>query len=299
MSNRPSAQAADLIERLNAITRVTARPRWQRMLWRPERIVRSHLQTATSRMLGRPLQVRARTFWGERMSVAVPEIVAKQILRYGFYEEGLTRMLLALLRSGMTFADVGAHVGYYSLLAAHVVGRAGRVLAFEPVPATFELLTRNTGHCWNVRRVQAAVFSETGTLEFSDHGLEFSAFASFTRPRLRYDVPPPTPIEVRSVRLDEFVRDLDGGPLFVKIDVESAEAHVLQGMHRVIDELRPVISLEVGDFDLPGVPPSRELIDALAARRYRVFEYGTPSEPLRLHAPRERYGYDNLVFVPE
>jgi FkbM family methyltransferase len=288
----------DLLNRLNVTTRVANRPRWQRMLWRPERVVRSHLQTAVARVLGRPLEVSARTFWGERMRVAVPEIVARQILRYGFYEEGLTRMLLTLLRPRMTFVDVGAHVGYYSLLAAHIVGQNGRVLAFEPMPATFDLLRRNTNHRPNVRRIQAAVFSDSGTLQLFDHGLEFSAYASFTKPRLRRDAPAQTSIAARSVKLDEFLGDLRGAPLFVKIDVESAEAHVLKGMCQVIDELRPVISLEVGDFDLPDVPRSRQLIDVITARGYRVFEYGTPAEPLCVHKPRDRYGYDNLVFVP-
>jgi FkbM family methyltransferase len=294
----PCAEAADLLERLNAITRIAARPRWQRMLWRPERLLRSRLRAAAARMLGRPLQAGARTFWGERMRVAVPEVVARQILRYGFYEEGLTRMLLALLRPGMTFVDVGAHVGYYSLLASHVVGQHGRVLSFEPMPATFDLLKRNTSHCQNVRLHQAAVFSYSGTLELSDHGLEFSAFASFTKPRLRRDVPAPTLIVARSVKLDDVLDEFGGAPLFVKIDVESAESHVLDGMGRVMDRRRPVISMEVGDFDLPDVPSSRELIDTITSRGYRVFEYGTPAEPLRVHEPRARYGYDNLVFIP-
>jgi FkbM family methyltransferase len=298
MNYCPPPPAAHLLERLHAFTRVAARPRWQRLLWRPERLLLCHVQAATARMLGRPLQVRARTFWGERMCVAVPECVAKQILRYGFYEEGLTRMLLALLRPGMVFADVGAHVGYYTLLASLIVGQNGRVLSFEPMPATFDLLKRNTSHCPNVRLNQVAVFSDSGTLQLSDPGLEFSAFASFTKPRLRRGAPAPTRIEARAIRLDDYLDAFSAGPLFVKIDVESAEAHVLRGMTKVIDALRPVISVEVGDFDLPGIPSSRDLIDAIAARDYLVFEYGTPTEPLRRHEPRARYTYDNLVFVP-
>jgi FkbM family methyltransferase len=184
------------------------------------------------------------------------------------------------------------------VLASRLVGPEGRVLALEPAPRTLELLSENLRECPNATVVAAAAFSRSGAMTFNDFGLELSAFSSFAQPRLDIGDASSTPIEVRAVRLDDLLSDASGAPMFVKIDAESAEAHVVEGMAATLERRRPMISLEIGDYDLPGIAPSRELVDHLLAIGYRAFEYGSPDEPLRHHVPRERYEYDNLVFLP-
>src|SRR5262245_60648982 len=61
----------------------------------------------------------------------------------GLHEIKTVRLVSRLLRPGMAFVDAGAHLGFYTLLAARAVGRLGRVFAFEPVASTFDLLVRN------------------------------------------------------------------------------------------------------------------------------------------------------------
>jgi FkbM family methyltransferase len=198
----------------------------------------------------------------------------------------------------MTFVDVGAHLGYYSLLASRLVGPGGRVLALEPAPQTLELLAHNLRECPNATVVAAAAFSRSGPMTFNDLGLEYSAFSSYTRPRMDFPDAICTAIEVCGVRLDDLLADAPGAPMFVKIDAESAEAQVIEGMAATLERRRPMVSVEIGDVDLPGVVPSRQVVDQLLGLGYRVFEYGSREEPLRPHVPRERYDYDNLVFLP-
>jgi len=59
-----------------------------------------------------------------------------KLYQYGFFEEGLTRAIIEKLRPGDTFVDIGAHVGYYTILASLLVGAEGHVVAFEPTPRT-------------------------------------------------------------------------------------------------------------------------------------------------------------------
>ena len=80
---------------------------------------------------------RATLFSGHTMTVVFPEPTSLAVSRYGFYEEGLTRMVLKYLKPDMTFLDVGAHVGYFTVLGSWLVGSGGQVHSFEPTPSTF------------------------------------------------------------------------------------------------------------------------------------------------------------------
>ncbi|MFC9220816.1 FkbM family methyltransferase [Streptomyces hygroscopicus] len=233
------------------------------------------------------------------MSIALPEEVSVSIHRYGFVDYDLTAFLLSHVRPGSTVVDVGAHIGYYTMLASALVGPAGKVWSFEPTPSTLSVLRRNVDRLPNALVVPAAVWSKREELVFHDHGLGYSAYNSAFRARLPDAVReriPSVPFTVEAVSLDEHVRaegiDVD----FVKIDAESAEAHVLEGMRDLLARRRPVISLEVGDLDVPGAPSSRELVDTLMTAGYEPWELrrGTPVP----HRPRTHYVYQNLLFAP-
>jgi FkbM family methyltransferase len=265
--------------------------------WHRLRVAYLH---ALADMNVRRREVTSQTFWGDPMTVVLGEPVSEQILRHGYFEEGLSQTMIEWLRPGMTVFDVGAHFGYFSLLAARLVGPGGRVYAFEPMPRSFEILARNTRAHANITGIPSPVFSLSGTLAMTDYGVRSSAFSSFTQPRAEPspNEPHSQKIEVQATTLDDFCDASKIVPHFVKIDVESAEAHVLQGMQRLIERNMPAISLEVGDVGIPGITPSRVLVDRFIGFGYRPFEYGSSEQPLRAHQPRETYGADNLFFAP-
>lgn len=246
---------------------------------------------------------RCRTFFGESMSVRGGEIVSELLARYSFFELELTHALIGLLAPGMTFLDVGAHLGYFSLLAARIVGDDGRVEAFEPSPATFSMLRKNTAHCRSVNCLPLAIWERSGALAFRDYGDKLSAFNSFADPRL---VGPlrdeacrgQVERQVNAVSLDEHCAARALRPDVIKIDAESAELAVLRGADTVLREFRPVVSVEVGDLDIDGVASSRTLVHHLAERGYLPFEIDPASGSLVAHRPRDRYDYANLIFLP-
>ena len=245
-----------------------------------------------------PAEVDCPVFTGRQMRVVLPEIVGAEIYRRTYIEPTLTRVLLDHLRPGMVFVDVGAHYGYYSLVASEAVGERGLVFAFEPARHTFQVLLRNVGRLENVRAHQLALYSASGTMDLQDFGIRHSALNTLTgtarvpqseRQRLQGTAYP-----VSCVTLDELLLPAGVMPDVVKLDAEGSELSILQGMSRVLAEGRPMVTVETGDYEGMLSPRTAECIDYLATIGYRCLEY---ANGLRPHGRRSRYGYDNLYFM--
>ncbi|HEU0298322.1 MAG TPA: FkbM family methyltransferase [Longimicrobium sp.] len=152
----------------------------------------------------------------------------------GTYEREQTRLFQEHIRPGATVLDVGAHVGYYTLLAAVLAGESGRVHAFEPNPQNADFLRRHVriNRLGNVRVEQAAVSDRAGAARF-DFGT-----GSGTGHLAQGGA-----LEVRTIRLDDYCAEHGLAPAAVKIDVEGAEVSVLEGARRMLERHRPVIFL--------------------------------------------------------
>ena len=141
------------------------------------------------------------------------------------------------LKPGMTFYDIGANIGFFSLLAGRLVGNEGRVVSFEADPEIAarlrEHVTRNEFD-W-IEAEEKAVWSEQKTVYFErvdpktspDRGLGHVASASAA-----------TTIEVSAVSLDDY-SSKHTAPDFMKCDVEGAEVEVFRGASRLLREKRP------------------------------------------------------------
>jgi len=130
------------------------------------------------------------------------------------------------LKPGMVFADVGANLGEYTLLAAHVLGTSGRVHAFEPNPNVFEILRKNIelNHCGNVTACPEAVWERETVVGFE---LTPNPGLSAVQPEKQGKESART-ITVRTVTLDNYFADATK-PNLIKVDVEGAELQVLNG----------------------------------------------------------------------
>lgn len=161
----------------------------------------------------------------------------------GSNELPVQNWIVKQLGKGGTFYDIGANIGFFSLLAAKVVGESGRVIAFEPVPANADAVRRNAdlNGFDSILVVDVAVSSGTGEAELvlARHpgGASLKSAA----------VPPDATetITIKTATLDSLVLRKDFPPPdVVKIDVEGAELRVLEGMVRVAKEHRPKIVCE-------------------------------------------------------
>jgi FkbM family methyltransferase len=244
--------------------------------------------------------IRIRTFFGEYMNLILPEAVSLNIFLNGFTEEGLSCALVQYLRPGMNFVDIGAHFGFFSLLARRLVGFKGQIHSFEPSDATFRILESNLRGPHNVFLNQTALWSERSFLVLHDMGLRHSAFNSITAPRLPgqdHLLLGARPMHTQCTTLDDYCSRVGFVPHFVKIDAESSEWDILQGMKDTIRLYHPAICLEVGDLGIPGVVRSLDSVLFLLERGYDAYEYRhTEFLPHRLRS--EPYDCGNLFFLP-
>jgi FkbM family methyltransferase len=198
------------------------------------------------------------------------------------------------LGPGMEFIDIGANIGYYTMLAAWLVGSQGHVHAFEPTPATYSVLESNAGGRFNVNLNNSAVSSSDGDATFYDFGAALFGRNSVHRHALPRE--PERIYQVPMITIDNYVQAQGASPDLIKIDAEHSELAIIHGMEETLRVHRPAVSLEVGDLDIPGVPPSRELVAALVSNGYKVFTSTVAG--LIPHVAYDRYSYDNLIFLP-
>jgi FkbM family methyltransferase len=280
-----------LLERLSRQAQLSSAPRAVRLRHLPFRLVLPRLLDAA----GLTWPVTAKTFFGRPLRVHLPDLVGVKLYQYGFFEEGLTRAIIEKLRPGDSFLDIGAHIGYYTVLASLLVGSEGHVVSFEPTPRTRTELSANTQRLTNVQIVPMAAWDATERLTLQDFGWRQSSFNSVVAARVDGNRRSES-IEVEAVAVDDWLAAHGIVPAFIKIDAESAEERVLRGLRRTIERHHPILSLEIGDYNLPGVPSSAELIRSIVDQGYDAFEYrdGTFIE----HRLADRYSYDNLIFIP-
>lgn len=180
---------------------------------------------------------------GSRISVSPADNLGYLL---GTAEPHLQNIIRQHVGGGDTVYDIGANIGYVSLSLAKRVGTTGQVIAFEPVPRNIESFRENIeiNGIKNVRLFEAAASDKQG-----DAVIRMAENPSTASLLWHKNNPSAIELTIRTVLIDELVEAGDFGyPSFVKIDVEGAEALVLQGMRRTIAAAKPVIFIEASDL---------------------------------------------------
>ena len=184
---------------------------------------------------------------------------------YGTWEPEVTGVITSTVKPGMTVIDIGAHVGYYSLLLAKCVGPTGRVFSFEPLHENLALLRKNVqlNNLTNVHSFCDALFSRAGELSLSvpDESPD-SGDGSLIHDRGSKHVP------VQAITLDSFCASANIQPDILKMDVEGAEYDVLLGAQETIRRCRPKLLIELHHFD--GNVAAHPVPDLLAGWSYQI-----------------------------
>ncbi len=211
------------------------------------------------------------------MQLNVRDLVQQTIFLEGVWDPALTGFIDKTLRPGDVFVDVGAHVGYFTLLASSRVGPAGRVLSIEPNPFALEQLERNVerSQLQNVLVKHTACGELDRVVQLYLHTESNSSMASLYTGSAAGTVA----VEVRCTTLDQLCveHSLERVKL-VKIDVEGAELSVLHGMKRLMREARPSIVVELHPQLLEEVGTPMPMVLAL------LKECDYSLEPLGGHA---------------
>lgn len=208
----------------------------------------------------------------------------------GRHEQETIQQIERMLKPGMVFLDVGAHVGYYTRSAAALVGARGRVVAFEPHPKTFDFLSKNIAGMQNVTALQMAVSESEGTAELHDY-LMMSASGSLhydesllnlqrahvthtdIAPRIARDFPVQT-FTVKTITIDQCLRERGITQVdVIKMDIEGAEMSALRGMQTTISQsphLRLIMEYNPQALKSSGYLPEEALQTVLAMGFNRV-----------------------------
>lgn len=187
-----------------------------------------------------------------------------QLILRGELEIPVQEALRRSIPAGGTVYDVGANVGFFTLLAARFAGDGGHVLAFEPVPAIAELVREGAQRSGLAERVD--VRAEAVALKAGVEELYVVADASWSHLVSRGN--PGGAVETISVpvtTLDDVVAGGAPPPDVVKLDVEGSEGDVLRGARDVLRTHRPIVVMELHDTHADALPVLREAGYALEA----------------------------------
>lgn len=225
-----------------------------------------YLHVIEPMLIEHPFRTTASAPAGIRMSVDTDDLVGRYIYVFGIWEPSLTQFVKHRLAPGDVFIDLGANTGYYSLVAARLVGPEGRVIAVEASPSTYRLLEHNIqlNHLGNIHAINCAVSDAEGSLQL--YG------GPATNRGMSTVVAKPGFAPEAVVRTAPFDKLVDAADLrhtrLIKIDVEGHEPQVLERLFPLLDATRDdlEILLELtGEQTLAeqGVR-QRDILDAFA-----------------------------------
>ena len=169
----------------------------------------------------------------------------------GDAEPEVQEALAQLVKPGQTVYDVGANIGFFTILCSRLVGPQGTVYAFEPIPQNLVTLRRNIAlnGLTNVVVVEKALSASTGTAEMFVS--PWSAFHSLNiegASKQDNHGPQEGEIVVETITLDEFAAQAGvSAPDLIKIDVEGAELVVVEGMRETLGSIQPLLLCELHD----------------------------------------------------
>lgn len=233
-----------------------------------------------------------RTRFGATFAIDTQDVIQRYLYMFGMWEPHLTRWLRGRLQTGDVFVDVGANIGYYSVLASRCVGATGGVVAIEASPAMHETLLGNVkaNRCANLRTVNAAVSDRDELLTFnlaSSHNLGATSMVP-------YDGPAESVFEVEAHSLPQVLTEEElTRARVIKIDVEGAEGAVIRGLAPVLGRLRPdaEVTVEVAPDRMAIVGDSvSELLEALTGHGFHTYrlvnDYSAVGYPDAVHGAR-------------
>lgn len=150
----------------------------------------------------------------------------------GIYEKEKQKAISKLVKPGMICYDIGAHVGFYSLLFSKLIGNNGYIYAFEPLLRNVELLKKHLkiNTIKNVKIITALVSEKLGYTKFDNSNDSFTGKISNKG------------IKIKTISIDEEINNKNiSPPNIVKIDVEGHELFVLNGMKKTLILYKPIL----------------------------------------------------------
>jgi FkbM family methyltransferase len=236
---------------------------------------------------------------GIRMELVLNEYLQSQLYLFGEFEPATVKVLKRLVKSGDTVLDIGANVGYISLVLAKCVGKSGKVFSFEPDSKNFALLNRNIAlnpDCY-IKPIALAVSDTHQLIRLYQAKFDFNGGAHSILPSEKHST---DFVEIEATTIDDFAQSHKLKKIdVIKIDIEGAEMKAFNGMTETLRNSRPLIVCELCEEHQVRAGYTTQAVKKWMAetfdmQAFKVMESGKLKEtPIE-----ETHLAENIVFVP-
>jgi FkbM family methyltransferase len=296
-----------LLSNINNVEKIASASKLMRMLGRPIRYIHAILfREITYKRTKKEKELICKTFFGTDMKILLPSSTDIYLTGGKSHnsEIRLAKYISSTLTENDIFLDIGAHYGYFSLLASSIVGEGGHVISFEAAPKTFRILNDNASKIRNMAVHNNAVSDAEGTLSFYEFPNLYSEYNTLDVSQFEneewYKNTKPQEVKIESVILDDFLND-NIKPQLIKIDVEGAEYKVIRGMKNHLQNNTPVIIMEYLSADRGNKEhkDAESLLQSLGYTTYIISSEGKLKmmDDIGQYLISEKMESDNVVFV--
>jgi FkbM family methyltransferase len=254
----------------------------------------------------RSIPVRIPTFFGKRMKTMLPSgtDMALHSIKANDAEIRLSKFLTLSLQEGDTFIDVGAHYGYYTLMASVLTGAPGHVHAIEASAQTAIILKENVADCKNVIIHHVAASDTKGEIMFYEYPGPYAEYNTTLKDAYKNEtwISKIRQIEnrVKAIPLDPLLGEYKISKATIKIDAEGGETAVIKGLEQSLHAFDLTIIME---YNLPhdADAPNREAVALCREIGYKthcIKKDGTlsPVEDIEGYLRKANLVTDNLVM---
>jgi len=297
-----------LISKIKDVERIASTSKVKRMLMHPFKYFNAILfRELVYKKTKREKEVVCNTFFNSKMHILLP--ASTDIYLTGgkshSSEIRLAKFLLNYLNNNDIFIDVGAHYGYFSLLASKLVGNLGKVLAFEASPTTHKILQKNESNFENIIVYNLAVSDENKHLTFYEFPNLYSEYNTLDIDQFKNEdwflEYKPKEVSIKSVLLDDFLVEEQINPKVIKIDVEGAEFKVINGLRKYLINNSPLIVMEYLSNDRGNEEhvKAEKLLKSLGFQSFLINNYGESqeTESITRYLDVNNLESDNILFM--
>jgi FkbM family methyltransferase len=294
-----------LISKLQRVVEIGEMSKWARLMVSPFK----YLVAICHRILiykfsKKPFVTSTQTFFDAKMYIALP--AGTDIYLTGGKshpsETKLAHFMINTLSPGEYFLDIGAHFGYFTLLASHLIGTKGKVKSIEPSKNSYAILTQNTqGLKDKVETVHCALAAENEMMTFYEFPSLYSEYnaldvSQYKGEKWYGDI---KRIDIQAYSLDHITEDFV--PHMIKIDVEGGEYAVIKGGARLLKNHAPVVIMEYiykQENQLQQYPETSKLLFEMGYNAYAIRSNGMLQsiENIEQHMKQHHLESENIVF---
>lgn len=249
---------------------------------------------------------KADLFFGGEMEVLLP--AATDIYLTGGKthdsEIRLAKYIAANLDPGQHFLDIGAHFGYFTLLAASLVGEDGKVVAIEAAKGTYEVLSRNISDNPVIEALHSAVSDKKGTVSFYEFPVLYSEYNALDIEKFKQERwitdNPPVKTEVTATTIDDIILAEHLKPAIIKIDVEGAEEQAIAGGMKTWQEGYSTIIMEyLDEGDNTSYTSAADILYGVGYKSFMIDKYGklVATDDILSSMRGNNISSENIVFI--